>query len=134
MSNTKRLIALYQLPDGRIHRKTLKEGRTADFAHPLGYVIEDLTIEISDPDENGNSSGGMSFDGLNGTYPVLFGESLSKLEGKLLTLCDLTFSDLQQREAFKSLVRENLWSFMDKGIDFTEKGYYSESAPTPTNQ
>lgn len=133
--NTKRLVALYQLPDGKIHKKVLKEGHTADFAQALGFVVEDLQVEIGDEVEPGSPvKGGMSFEGLNGTYPVLFAAKISNLEGKLLTLCDLTFTEQAQREAFKSMVREKLWNFMDAAIDLTEKGYYSETAPSPTHQ
>lgn len=31
------------------------------------------------------------------------------LEGKLLTLCDASFSNEKQLEAFKSIVRNNIW-------------------------
>jgi hypothetical protein len=33
------------------------------------------------------------------------------LEGELLTIADASFTDKQQREAFKSLIRQTLWKF-----------------------
>lgn len=48
----------------------------------------------------------------NGYYLIshdnLF-EFMKKLEGKLLTIVEASYSDKEQRESVKSLVRENLW-------------------------
>lgn len=44
-------------------------------------------------------------------YPVYTVKQISKLEGELLTLADTSFTDREQREAFKSILRRTLWGF-----------------------
>jgi len=57
----------------------------------------------------------------NGAYPFLQDSNFGAIFGKLMQLCDATFSDPQQREAFKSLVKENLSEWYNKETGYTFK-------------
>lgn len=46
---------------------------------------------------------------------------VSHLEGELLTLADATFSEKEQREAFKSLLRTTLWKY-NRSLERTVAG------------
>lgn len=46
------------------------------------------------------------------------------LTGKLLTLCDATFTDPTQRKAFKDRVKEDLRTWMERLVDDAEFGAY----------
>jgi hypothetical protein len=57
---------------------------------------------------------------LNGKQPIfaLLGyQDIRTLEGRLLTIADATFSDPQQRKAFKDLVRKEIWFNWAKYLD-----------------
>lgn len=57
----------------------------------------------------------------NGSYPVIDNDNFSELYGKLLTLCDATFTDATQREASKDMVKSTLSSWYGKNVDYTYK-------------
>lgn len=57
----------------------------------------------------------------NGTYPVLLDKSFNEIYGNLLTLCDATFTDKDQREAFKDMVKGMLSKWYDKNMSYTLK-------------
>jgi len=57
----------------------------------------------------------------NGSYPVIDNENFSELYGKMLTLCDATFTDATQREAFKDMVKNTLSGWYGKNVDYTFK-------------
>lgn len=57
----------------------------------------------------------------NGSYPVIDNENFSELYGKMLTLCDATFTDPTQREAFKDMVKSTLSGWYGKNVDYTFK-------------
>lgn len=44
-------------------------------------------------------------------YKMYTSRDISNLEGKLLTLADASFTDENQRKAFKSLLTQTLWRF-----------------------
>lgn len=58
---------------------------------------------------------------LNGTYPIVAADQFNKLYGKMLQLCDAMLADPTQREAFKSLVKENLSDWYDKETGYVYK-------------
>lgn len=74
---------------------------------PIGYVIK----HPSDWDSSYKSYDGFSKRVNLISYPIYSGTTLSHLEGELLTIADSAFTDKQQREAFKSLIRTTLWKF-----------------------
>ncbi len=51
------------------------------------------------------------------------GSVLSKLEGKILTIVDASYSAKEQNEAIKSLVRNSVWD----EFDVVRKWYYEQS-------
>lgn len=57
----------------------------------------------------------------NGTFPILTTETFDNLYGKLLTICDASFSEDKQREAFKSLIKDATSSWFRKNIEYTFK-------------
>lgn len=44
-------------------------------------------------------------------YALLQYEEIRRLEGQMLTIVDASFTDKEQREAVKSIVRNNIWSW-----------------------
>jgi len=57
---------------------------------------------------------------LNGQQPIfaLLGyEDIQTLEGRLLTLVDASFSDREQRKAFKDMIRREIWYNWVKHLD-----------------
>lgn len=42
-------------------------------------------------------------------YAILHYDEIRNLEGKILTIIDASFTDVKQREAVKSLIRESIW-------------------------
>ena len=104
----KTLTAIYRDADLKTVRIKIADGTTADFAQAIGFQIEDSTSEDTM---------------LNGTYPVLNDEDFRHLEGKLLTLCDATFTNKEQREAFKRMVSSSLWGYFSDRIKETVKAY-----------
>lgn len=79
-------------------------GETFDFATPYGFVIDY---------SNDNSIGGVRKAG----YPVLKDSNFRTLEGKMLTICDATFTDREQREAFKRIIKNELRNWFSDEID-----------------
>lgn len=57
----------------------------------------------------------------NGAYPIIKADEFRQLEGRLLTLCDATFSDPLQREAFKDLLKTQTREWYDKHTGYTYK-------------
>ena len=57
----------------------------------------------------------------NGTYPVISHEVFNELYGKVLTLVDATFQDGSQKEAFKSLIKNEMSGWYDKSTNYTLK-------------
>ena len=57
----------------------------------------------------------------NGTYPVISHEVFNELYGKVLTLVDATFPEGSQKEAFKSLVKNEMSGWYDKSTNYTFK-------------
>ncbi len=57
----------------------------------------------------------------NGAYPIIKADEFRQLEGRLLTLCDATFSDPLQREAFKDLLKTQTREWYDKHTGVTYK-------------
>lgn len=57
----------------------------------------------------------------NGAYPFLQDSNFNALYGKMLQLCDAMIGDATQREAFKSLVKENLSEWYSKETGYTFK-------------
>lgn len=123
MTKIKRLYAIHRDAHGNVYRTKIDEGSTADFAKPIGFVVED-TEEHYEEHANGMVSGGRSPLGLNGTYPAMLDSPFSNMEGKLLTLCDATFTNKEQREAFKSVVRETIWNMFNNEIAITEASFH----------
>lgn len=58
---------------------------------------------------------------MNGIYPIISGDMFNELYGKVLTLIDLAFPEGSQREAFKSVTRNELSNWYDKHVDYTRK-------------
>ena len=58
---------------------------------------------------------------LNGTYPIIAAEQFNKLYGKVMQLCDAMLAEPTQREAFKSLMKENLSGWYDKETGYVYK-------------
>lgn len=58
---------------------------------------------------------------LNGTYPIIEAEQFNKLYGKVMQLCDAMLSEPTQREAFKSLMKENLSEWYSKETGYVYK-------------
>lgn len=118
----KKLFAIHRDSDYKIHRTKIAEGTTADFAAPLGYQIEDF--------DDGNTSDTTPWAiGLNGTYPALQEDPFRHLEGKLLTLCEATFTNKVQCDAFKKVVSSTLWSFYHDEVQQTIAVYDREHNP-----
>lgn len=111
VKKTKKLFAIYTDVDHKLHRIKIAEGETADFAFPKGFVVFD-----SEQESDGGSSGYVPL-GMNGQYPMLQGDDISHLEGQLLTLCDATFTNKEQREAFKGMVKNILWDNYNGHVD-----------------
>lgn len=112
----KQLIAIHYDPFGKVVRTTIARGETADFAMPTGFQIIDVTKHDNANDEEQE----------NGTYPVMLSGEWRNLEGKLKTLADATFTNKDQREAFKSMIAEILWSNFSKNVEGTI-GMYNAS-------
>jgi len=47
----------------------------------------------------------------NNYYALLQYEEIRRIEGQMLTIIDASFTDKEQREAVKSLVRSNIWDW-----------------------
>ena len=109
MSKEKKLIAIHYDPFGKVTRTTIATGETGDFAFPVGFQIIDITKHDAASDEEEE----------NGTYPVMLDGEWRNLEGKLKTLADATFTNKDQREAFKSMIAEILWSNFSKRVEET---------------
>lgn len=110
MSKTeKKLVAIHYDAFGKVFRTTIATGDTADFAMPTGFQIIDVTKHDNASDEEQE----------NGTYPVMLDGEFKNLEGKLKTLADATFTNTGQRDAFKSMIAEILWSNFSKNVEST---------------
>lgn len=108
------LFAMHNKPDGTAVWTNIAEGTTADFADPKGFIIVDSFTDKEGEDSPVEKE-------INGAYPVLKGESFRHLEGKLLTLCDATFTNKEQREAFKKMITSTLWSYFHEEVQESTK-------------
>lgn len=65
----------------------------------------------------------MSNDGwdMNGSYPVISGETFNDVFGKVLTIVDASFQDGSQKDAFKSLVKSTMSEWYNKNVDYVSK-------------
>lgn len=57
----------------------------------------------------------------NGTYPIISSKVFDELYGKVLTLVDATFPEGSQKEAFKSLIKNEMSGWYDKSTNYTLK-------------
>ena len=57
----------------------------------------------------------------NGSYPVISADVFNELYGKILTLIDAAFPEGGQKEAFKTLARNELSGWYDKNVSYTIK-------------
>lgn len=57
----------------------------------------------------------------NGTYPIISHEVFNELYGKVLTLVDATFQEGAQKDAFKTLIKNEISSWYDKSTRYTLK-------------
>lgn len=57
----------------------------------------------------------------NGTYPVISSEMFNELYGKVLTVVDATFIDGLQKDAFKTLLKNELSGWYDKNTGYAYK-------------
>lgn len=92
MSETKPALVLLQGPDGPAvdhHWRTIE-------ISPNGKLIN---VVIDDP--NAEAKCGTELYGVNWS-------EFDQITGRILTLCDATFSDPEQRKAFKDMVRQNI--------------------------
>lgn len=119
----KKLFAIHRDSDYKIHRTKIAEGTTADFVGVIGFQIEDFN------ETNDENSSGSEYIGLNGTYPALIEEDFRHLEGKLLTICDATFTNKEQREAFKKVVKNTLWGYFQDQVQQTIDVYDRNENP-----
>lgn len=121
MKKTKTLYAIHRDSDYNMVRTKIAEGTTADFADPIGFVVYD-EVEISKSEE-ADADLAIPASGMNGIYPIMLGDRFSHLEGKLLTLADMTFTNKEQREAFKSVTRQTLWDFFEADVSMTQQKF-----------
>lgn len=119
----KKLFAIHRDEKYNIVRTKIAEGSTADFAAVIGFQIEDFNEGHDD------TSDGMTYIGLNGTYPALQEEPFRHLEGKLLTLADATFTNKTQCDAFKKLISDRIWSFYHDEVQQTINVYERKYNP-----
>ena len=85
-------------------------------------------------DEDGNvvSAENHPFDTF--TEPSLIdGAKMRNLEGKLLTIIDATFQDKYQREAHKSLVRNEIWNWWYQYNSIPKMSNNKDELIEPTN-
>lgn len=64
---------------------------------------------------------GQTYPAMNGAYPALTSGMFNEVYGKLLTVCDASFTDSIQREAFKSLIKGTMSDWYDKNVSYTAK-------------
>lgn len=114
----KYLFAIHRDSDGNLIRTKIAEGTTADFALVEGFVFENATI--NEENEAGSSE---LWDGISGLYPAMHAHFAQNLQGKLLTLCDATFTNKDQRESFKSIVKENIWTVQNGAENDLERKF-----------
>lgn len=86
---------------------TYTPGQKAPILFPIGYVLKH---------PNGTNSWEVWDSGFEKrqeviAYPIYTGSDVGHLEGELLTVIDASFTDKQQCEAIKSLVRNTIWRF-----------------------
>lgn len=112
----------------RPYRVKIAQGTTADFASPVGFVVENVIVH-----EPNTASGHEPWEGLSGSYAALYAEPFQQLEGKLLTLCDATFTNKEQRESFKSILKDNLWSMFKEQTDITTGEFNVAPEVVPTS-
>jgi hypothetical protein len=82
-------------------------GQKSAILFPVGYVIKH-------PDNQGamyQDFGGFQKQSDIVARAIYDGVDISHLEGELLTVMDAAFTDKQQCEAIKSLVRNTIWKF-----------------------
>ena len=90
-----KLIALLSTDEETNANVEVATGESYGFATPHGFVIE----------QNDNGKIGGTY---KASYPVLTDSIFRILEGKVLTVCDATFTDKEQREAFKRIMRNEM--------------------------
>lgn len=117
MSYKKQLFAIHIDAHDHVYKTKIAEGTTADFTKTVGFQVENV-VERGD-----NEDGFEPMEGLDGSYPVMDIEMIKNLEGKLLTLCDATFTNKEQRESFKSIVKDNIWTVLSNGVESTQAFY-----------
>lgn len=71
-----------------------------DNEHIRAVVLSDFT-----PDKDGSVRSGIE------EIPVIPYEFINHLVGKLLTVSDAAFSDVEQRKAFKDLFTQSVWQW-----------------------
>lgn len=125
MAKIKKLFAIHIDAYGKAYRTKIAEGTTADFAKAKGFVIHDFENHYEEIGDGRVKAGSKDL-GLNGLYPMIHSDEFSKLEGRLLTLCDATFTNKEQKTAFKSMVSQTLWNFYDGEMSSTN-GHYQIS-------
>ena len=112
----KKLFAIHRDSNYNLIRTKIAEGTTTDFADAMGFQVEDF-VEGQDNDDS------IPYSGLNGSYPTLKDDDFKHLEGKILTLCDATFTNKEQREAFKRIVSSTLWGYFHEQSEITRSVY-----------
>lgn len=67
----------------------------------------------------------------NGTYPVISYDLFNELYGRVLTVVDATFQEGNQKEAFKSLLKNEMSGWYDKSttyaLNMTKQAYNLEN-------
>lgn len=84
--------------------------------------------EVTDHGDGGNIHSDDSPARYVSATPLISGVQISNLEGRLKTLADASFSDLEQRKAFKDMITGTLWNWhsdnecrVRETFDFLEK-------------
>jgi hypothetical protein len=78
-----------------------QSGSPSNFTYPIGIVFD----HNEEPNVHHEGSPRRSF----GCNPIISG--VDNLVGQLLTLADATFTDLNQRKAFKDIVKKTVWGW-----------------------
>lgn len=118
----KQLWAIHYDYTGKVYRTKIATGNSGDFAQAVGFQVIDVIPYESQDDRDAGSDETIE----NGTYPIMLEGETKNIEGKLKTLADATFTNKDQREAFKSMISEILWSNFTKRSEDT-RGMYHES-------
>lgn len=98
----------YATPD-QVSTKTLIDETYMQEAHSNEINLKDAAIVYEYVEEDKRASDSNKADHWHQTTTLFDTALVSKLEGKLLTYVDATYTDLEQRKAHKSLIRALLW-------------------------